>query len=124
MILHNLAPDAVAAMTRADLWRLDREPESPIPEFEFHGCTVGVGAFTGSPPWERHNGGDELLYVLSGSCALTIIEGTRQITPLQQGSLAIVPTGTWHRNEAPDGVTMIYITPIEGNQHSFDEPRD
>ena len=28
----------------------------------------------------------------------------------------------WHRNEAPEGVTMLHMTPREGGRHSWVDP--
>ena len=33
-------------------------------------------------------------------------------------------TGHWHSNDTPGGVTILWITPSEGNEHSWDEPTD
>jgi hypothetical protein len=44
------------------------------------------------------------------------------VRTLSPGQLAIVPQGCWHSNSAPDGVTMLWITPSDGNQHSWEEP--
>jgi mannose-6-phosphate isomerase-like protein (cupin superfamily) len=122
-IVHDLSPDAVRRMVRAELAQLDRPPESPIGEFAFGECTGGIGAFVGRPPWERHNGGDELLLVLSGSTRLTVLEdsGPRSQT-IEAGGLVVVPQGRWHNNDAPDGVTMLHVTPTEGNEHSWEDP--
>ncbi len=49
--VHNLDHESVAKMIQLDLTSLDREPESRIGNFSFHGCTVGVAAFKGRPPW-------------------------------------------------------------------------
>jgi mannose-6-phosphate isomerase-like protein (cupin superfamily) len=123
VILRNLSPEAVGQMLRADLAHATEEPPSAIDTFDFHGCGCGVGAIVGRPPWERHNGGDELLLVLSGSSRLTVLlpDGPFSET-LQPGALAVVPRGTWHSNDAPDGVTMLYLTPSEGNEHSWEDP--
>lgn len=114
---------SVTKMAQVDLARLTSEPESPIGNFSFHGCTGGVGAFSGRPPWEFHGSGDEMLFILAGESELTVLEdGERFVRMLRPGQLAIVPQGHWHSNNAPDGVTMLWITPSEGNQHSFEEP--
>jgi len=34
----------------------------------------------------------------------------------------IVPQGCWNSNDAPDGVTMLFMTPTDGNEHSWDDP--
>src|SRR5437764_457203 len=111
-------------MMRVDLAVVDREPDSPIGEFTFHGCTCGIGCFVGRPPWELHTAGDELLHVLAGESRLTILDETGPITrTIRAGELVIVPQGAWHNNDAPDGVTMLYMTPSEGNEHSWETPR-
>ena len=58
MIVHDLSPDAVGRMVRADLATATEEPESPI-------C--------------------------------------------------------WRRNDAPNGVTVLYLTPIVGSRHSWED---
>jgi len=125
MIVHNLGADVVAKMSRVELAKLKEEPESPIGHFDFNLSQIGVASFTGSPPWEFHAEGDELLHILSGESHLTIrTVGGEETCTLRQGDLAMVPQGCWHRNHAPDGVTMLYITPREGNQHSWDDPNE
>jgi mannose-6-phosphate isomerase-like protein (cupin superfamily) len=123
MIAHDLSADAVASMARADLAHATEEPDSPIGSFDFHGCSCGVGSFIGRPPWELHTTGDELLHVLSGECVLTVRDANGEITrTLRPGDLVVVPRGCWHNNDAPDGVTMLFMTPADGNQHSWDDP--
>jgi quercetin dioxygenase-like cupin family protein len=118
-----LDPASVAKMLQVDLSTVDAEPDSPVGNFTFHGCTGGVAAFKGRPPWEFHGNGDELLFVLAGSSELTVLEaGQRRVRMLWPGQLALVPQGRWHSNNAPDGVTMLWITPSDGNEHSWDEP--
>jgi mannose-6-phosphate isomerase-like protein (cupin superfamily) len=124
VLVHDLGPDVVRRMLRVDLAGVTEEPASPIGTFDFHGCTGGLGSFVGRPPWERHNGGDELLFILSGSSRLTVLEpGRPSSRVLGVGALAVVPRGTWHSNDAPEGVTMLYLTPSEGNEHSWEDPK-
>jgi len=124
MIVRDLNPELVGAFTQADLATLDHEPESPIGQFAFHDCICGVAAFSGKPPWEHHAAGDELLFVLAGESELTVLEDSGPVTrALAPGRLVIVPQGRWHSNNAPDGVTFLYLTPREGNEHSWDDPR-
>ena len=121
--VHNLDHESVAKMIQFDLASLDREPESRIGNFSFHGCRGGVAAFKGRPPWEYHDQGDELLFILAGESELTVLEeDSRSVWTLSAGHLAIVPRGHWHSNNAPRGVTMLWITPSEGNEHSWEEP--
>lgn len=49
MIIHDLGPESVAGMMQVDLAKLNAEPDSPIGNFSFHGCTGGVAAFKGRP---------------------------------------------------------------------------
>ena len=123
MIIHDLGSDAVRRMVQVDLSGVTEEPASPIGTFEFHGCTGGVGAIIGRPPWERHHGGDELLFILAGTSNLTVLEPGGPVSRiLHPGELAVVPSGTWHSNDAPEGVTMLYLTPSQGNEHSWEDP--
>jgi mannose-6-phosphate isomerase-like protein (cupin superfamily) len=123
MIVHDLSPETVRALPQVDLAALGREPESAIGQFPFHGCICGVAAFQGRPPWEHHTAGDELLLVLAGRTELTILdEQGPQVSLLVPGQLVVVPQGQWHSNNAPDGVTFLYLTPDHGNEHSREEP--
>jgi hypothetical protein len=74
VIVRDLSPDAIRQMIPVDLAGLDGPPNSPIDEFEFHGCTCGIGSFSGQPPWECHNGADVLLFVLGGESELTVLD--------------------------------------------------
>jgi mannose-6-phosphate isomerase-like protein (cupin superfamily) len=123
MIVHDLSPDAVREMARFDLARLDAEPNSPIGRFAFHGCLCGVASFSGRPPWECHGAGDELLLILEGESELTVrLPGQQIVQVISTGQLVVVPQDCWHANNAPTGVTMLYMTPAEGNKHSWEEP--
>jgi mannose-6-phosphate isomerase-like protein (cupin superfamily) len=123
VITRDLDPKSIAAMVQVDLASLDAEPKSEIERFDFHGCTCGVGAFRGRPPWEKHDGGDELLLILSGTTRLTVLEGgAESVQEVSSGMLVIVPQGHWHSNDAPDGVTMLWMTPSVGNEHSWERP--
>ncbi len=92
--VYNLDAESVAKMIQLDLASLDEEPESSIGNFSFHGCTGGVTALKGRPPWDFHGQGDELLFILAGESRLTVLEkGTRSVRNLSPGHLAIVPQG-------------------------------
>jgi uncharacterized cupin superfamily protein len=124
MIVHDLGVESVEQMVPVDLETTEGEPPSPIGYFDFHGCVCGIGSFRGRPPWELHTAGDELLHILAGESELTVLEpGGASIRRLVAGDLVLVPTGCWHSNNAPEGVTMLFMTPKEANQHSFDDPR-
>jgi uncharacterized cupin superfamily protein len=124
MIICDLSSEAVGQMVRVDLATASEEPPSPIGTFQFHDCTVGVGNFSGRPPWELHTNGDELLHILAGESELTVLEDGGPVTRwLRTGDLAVVPQNCWHSNNAPEGVAMLYMTPSAGNCHSWDDPR-
>jgi mannose-6-phosphate isomerase-like protein (cupin superfamily) len=123
MIVHDLTPDTVAAMPQVDLGTVSEEPPGPIPLFAFHGCTGGIASTIGSGPWELHTAGDELLHVLRGETHFTVREPAGEVTrTLRAGDLAIVPRGCWHRGNAPGGVTLLFLTPAEGNEYNFGDP--
>ena len=124
MKVYELNAEAVAGMARVDLATVDREPDSPIGHFDFHGCNCGVASFIGQPPWEFHGDGDELLHVLAGETELTVlVDGGEESRLLGQGDVAVVPEGCWHRNNAKAGVTLLFMTPRDGGRHSWDDPR-
>ena|SRR6516162_233238 len=122
-IVRDLSARSVAAWPTVDLAHVSKEPASPIEPFEFHGCYCAAASFKGNPPWELHTTGDELLYILAGSSSLTVRgpEG-EMLRNLRAGDLVVVPKGCWHRNDAPEGITMLHVTPREGNQHRWEDP--
>ena len=71
--VRDLSARSVAAWPTVDLAHASEEPASPIEPFEFHGCYCAAASFKGSPPWELHTTGDELLYILAGSSSLTVL---------------------------------------------------
>lgn len=123
MIVHDLSPAAVRQMLPVDLATLDDEPPSPIVTFDFNGCTAGIASFVGTPPWERHDGGDELLLVLSGQSRLLVRTGQSEETcSLRQGDLVAVPRGCWHSNRSETGVTLLFLTPSADSAYSDTPP--
>ena len=122
MQVYELSNEGVKQMLPVDLATLNEPPTSPIGEFAFNDSTCGIGCFVGQPFWECHTAGDELLHVLGGATELTTIDenGTRCIK-LGAGAVVVIPPGCWHRNSAPEGVTMLYVTPTDGNLHSWAE---
>lgn len=116
----DLDPEAVARMIQADISSV-AEPDGPIEDFSFHGCTGGVAAFRGRPPWEFHGGGDELLFILAGESELTVLDdGGRTVRTLRPGQLVIVPQRRWHSNNVTGhaagtvvGKTLDVIVPAD-----------
>jgi mannose-6-phosphate isomerase-like protein (cupin superfamily) len=85
---------------------------------EFNQCMMGLAYFSGRTPWEWHPD-DELLQVLEGEVDVTILSdsGTQEVK-LPVGEIFMIPKGLWHRQNAPDGVKLMFITSQEGNRHS------
>jgi mannose-6-phosphate isomerase-like protein (cupin superfamily) len=122
--VYELNAEAIGRMVPVDLATLQSKPDDPIAPFDFNGCDCGVASFIGQPPWERHNGGDELLHVLAGESELTVLSGgAAETRVIRKGDLVVVPKGCWHRNHAAGGVTLLFMSPHEGGEHSWDDPR-
>jgi mannose-6-phosphate isomerase-like protein (cupin superfamily) len=73
---------------------------------------IFTGKFSGKGAWERHRNGDELVQIIDGAATLYLAseDGPQPVT-LSAGMIAIVPQGTWHRFESPEGVTLMTATP-------------
>jgi len=91
----------------------------------FDQCTLGLTKFTGLTPWERHPGGDELLYAVDGVVELTVLTDDGPVqTSIGAGSVFVCPRGLWHRQLARESVTIVYGTATETTEISFaDDPR-
>ncbi|MFT8417787.1 MAG: cupin domain-containing protein [Acetobacter sp.] len=85
--------------------------------FPFGKHDVGLLKFKGSTPWEEHPN-DEFLLVVDGQTTLTLRtqEGETQATA-KKGDVLVVPGKTWHRQDAPEAVTLMFLTNHDGNQH-------
>jgi mannose-6-phosphate isomerase-like protein (cupin superfamily) len=83
-----------------------------------------AGGFSGSSPWERHPRGDELVHVLDGHAVLTVLtDAGPEALEMGPGTLFVVPRGTWHRFDAPEGVTLMTATPPPTEHSTADDPR-
>ena len=89
-----------------------------------NGNGVFVGHFTGPTPWERHATGDELVQVLDGAVALSVLtpRGRVDLT-LRAGSVLVVPRGRWHRQIARRSVTVLTVTPTPTDLSFAADPR-
>ena len=86
---------------------------------------VFAGSFEGNSEWERHRQGDELVQVLDGETELTLLtDDGEQTMTLKAGMLIVVPRGCWHRFEAPNGVTLMTVTPLPTDHSTAEDPRD
>jgi|SRR5579862_3086124 len=87
---------------------------------------VFITKFAGNGGWERHRVGDELVHIIDGAGVLHLMDtdGPQTLT-LSAGVMAIVPRGVWHRFEAPEGITLMTVTP-QPTDHPpvhIDDPR-
>ncbi|PON14995.1 cupin domain-containing protein [Candidatus Entotheonella serta] len=85
---------------------------------------VFAGSFSGESQWERHRQGDEIVHILDGFTILTIMtdEGPQSFD-LTAGMMVVVPQGFWHQFRAPEGVTVMTITPQPTEHISGDDSR-
>jgi len=82
----------------------------------FDASSIGIGRYVpGSSPWEKHNNGDELLFVTDGEAQIEVLEasGDSSKEQLKEGSLFVVPRGKWHQLTAADNVNILYVSPDE-----------
>jgi len=87
---------------------------------------IFTAKFAGDGAWERHPNGDEIVQIVDGATTLHIMtDAGPQSSSLKAGMMAIVPQNTWHRFEAPNGVSLMTATP-QPTEHltvSVDDPR-
>jgi mannose-6-phosphate isomerase-like protein (cupin superfamily) len=82
--------------------------------------------FAGESAWERHPNGDEIVQIVEGATIVHLMtaDGPQSVA-LKAGMVIIVPQNTWHRFEAPDGVSLVTATP-QPTEHltvTIDDPR-
>ena len=87
--------------------------------------SLGVMSYTGQTPWERHPGGDELLFALDGEVEVTVLTDDGPVREtVRKGSAFVCPRGLWHRQLARESVSMLYGTATETSEFSFaEDPR-
>ena len=84
---------------------------------------VFVGHWAGTSEWERHSAGDEIVMVLDGETTISFLTDEGEAAaPLGSGEFVVVPQGTWHRFETPEGVKLLSVTP-QPTDHSPGRPR-
>ena len=87
--------------------------------------SLGIGRYVpGSSPWERHNNGDELLYVVDGEVDIEVLGGDEPFkATLRQGALFVVPRGRWHQLTAQAAVNIMFSSPNEdGAERTRERP--
>jgi len=99
-----------------------RRPESTEAERQATGAFVTLAPyrdgniysakFSGNAAWERHPNGDELVQIVDGACTMHLMtEDGLESHRVSAGMTIVVPQNTWHRFEAPDGVSIVTATP-------------
>jgi quercetin dioxygenase-like cupin family protein len=103
----------------------DEEANAAFATLEkYNNGAVFTGSFDGESPWERHRGGDELVHILKGEARLTILSETGEdVLELKAGMLTVVPKSCWHRFNAPNGVTVLTVTPQPTDHSDAEDPR-
>ncbi len=85
--------------------------------------TLVVSRATGAS-WERHPGGDEMIYVVEGAAEiLTLTDGGPVRSKVREGSLFVCPQGLWHQTIPQPAIAALYLTPGEGTENSRKDPR-
>ena len=90
----------------------------------FDAGNITLGYFAGTSPWERHSEGDELLLVLDGEVAVTLLhdddEGQDEVV-IPNGSIFVIPRGRWHRTAARLPVKIFTLRATDHGPVSFEE---
>ena len=77
--------------------------------------------------WERHLGGDEMIYVMDGETDIvTLTDGGPVESTIHAGSMFICPEGLWHRLTPRPFVSALYLTPrrTEGSEAKDPRPKN
>lgn len=106
----------------------DRQPGvDPAPGWaarlaDYRDGAVFIVYYAGSSEWERHRVGDEFVMVLEGETTMTLrINGNDVRHRLGPQEFMIVPQGSWHRFDTPDGAKIMTITP-QPTDHEVELP--
>ncbi|MCC7254051.1 cupin domain-containing protein [Hyphomicrobium sp.] len=89
----------------------------------FHGCMMGLVHFSGQTGWERHTGGDEILFILEGETELTQLTAEGEIRQtVRKGDVVQIPAGVWHSQRTRSPVKLLFLTVGEGSEGSATTP--
>ena len=77
---------------------------------------IRIAAGSSDHHWERHGGGDEVLYLLAGRALSTAVgaAGTDEVL-VEAGDLLVLERDEAHRGRALEDVTVLFLTPRHGN---------
>lgn len=75
--------------------------------------------------WEKHPGGDEYVYLLSGAIDVILDrDGKDEVWTLAAGKACLIPRGVWHRATVTTEATALHFTPGDGTEHKPYEPKN
>ena len=77
---------------------------------ELNGQHVRLAKLKGEFVWHRHEGEDELFFVLSGRLIIRLRDGEVVLNP---GELYVVPRGVEHQPVAEEEVALLLFEPAE-----------
>ncbi|WP_141453011.1 cupin domain-containing protein [Pseudoxanthomonas sp. z9] len=68
--------------------------------------------------WERHPGGDKILYVLEGGIVVTLApeDGEETTASVVAPGGCVIPKDTWHRLQVLSPGRMLCVTPRTGTE--------
>ena len=77
---------------------------------------IRIAAGSSDHHWERHGGGDEVLYLLAGRALSTAVgaAGTDEVL-VEASDLLVLERDEAHRGRALEDVTVLFLTPRDGN---------
>jgi mannose-6-phosphate isomerase-like protein (cupin superfamily) len=118
--------EAMAALTflpdRTPTTTSDESKDAFARLCDYRDGAVFVGHWAGNSEWERHSVGDEIVIVLQGETTIFFQDGDHDRPGrLTTGAFVVVPEGTWHRFETPEGVKILSVTP-QPTDHSPHRP--
>lgn len=126
LIVHD--PQSLAASLGAFAIRDDTSPEEAMAAMHqlgsFNGAALGMVSFAGCTPWEVH-ADDEFLLVVRGEVEVTLLphSGDARQVRMRPGQVLVIPSRHWHRQDAPDGAIVLFITGPEGGVSFASDPR-
>ncbi len=105
---------------------LDGLPDSSMRFLQPVNETTLVASYARTPThWERHPGGNEMLYIVDGAAEVVTLTDAGPVTSFaDKGSIFICPRGLWHRQIPRPFVSELSLTPGAGTEGSdLSDPR-
>ncbi len=106
---------------------LEGLPDSSMRFLESVNDTTLVASYARTTThWERHPGGNEMLYIVDGATEIVTLTDAGPVTSFaDKGSIFICPRGLWHRQIPRPFVSELSLTPGAGTEGSdLSDPRD